>query len=315
MKCQEVYADKQHVTKKLTWVRLNTLTGRQSDGDLCLLDTWGWSSSNYASDEFKQILKGQIKDGFKMEDNLTDDSAFRQRNPTLEQMVHGCIFIIPADQVEMQIDPGNPFYERLRKFKYQTKQCDVNPTIMLSKVDVSDQKLINDYQNAFQSQTITTLFSRMFDFAGFDGTKLFPGKNYSILKQRDAHIECCAMMVLLDALQQSQIFKKNYQEKKKVSITDEILLDSRKEEIRKGTSPILRDDDDDDTTAPKKKDKPKKQDTKPKKKDSDEEEEDDEDDRKKKSKTPKKPAKKEESDEEEEVKKKTKVKTKETGGI
>jgi len=49
---------------------------------------------------------------------------------------------------------------------------------MLSKVDISDTKLIDGYKNAYSSDILSTLFSRAFDWAGFDGIQLFPGKNY-----------------------------------------------------------------------------------------------------------------------------------------
>jgi len=185
-----------------------------------LVDTWGWSEDNYKDGIFKHILKGNLKNGWRMEWDVDESNTKFNDKPTITDMMHVAIFVLAGNSVENEASAGNPYYVRLRKFRDDCARCNVLPIVLLTKVDLVDKNLSTNFKDVFTSDPVTNLLDLILVGGGFSIDSIFPFQSYHAKKERDAHIECAALMCLADAMRKARTYRLKYESKKSAQIED-----------------------------------------------------------------------------------------------
>jgi len=162
---------------------------------ISFLDSWGCSPTNYANDEFRQIITGKFPLGTEMDTKL----KYTQLNDgaTSDQLQPDAVFFF----ITQALVEDSSYMERLKKFKsiLQTDRPEINPYIILSKIDEIDPKLrgnpdIND--DLVQDKII-----RVSAETGVPEMHIFPVLSYKIERESSEVIDRFALDLLNTAIE------------------------------------------------------------------------------------------------------------------
>eukprot|EP00741_Cyanophora_paradoxa_P017282 tig00020961_g16692.t1 len=137
------------------------LTKRELEGtNVCLWDTMGWTEETYTKDEFENIIRGHVPDGFDLRTPMTlsTEGLVRDRAPTLAERVHVVAFIVPAESLT-----SRRYLDRLRAFIACARgtATDLRVFILVSKVDEIDRRLGPDVSGVFESEKMLRARDRL----------------------------------------------------------------------------------------------------------------------------------------------------------
>jgi len=178
-----------------------------------VIDTWGWSDGNYADGQFKLLLQGHLKEGWKKDYDLEQfkDSKFYRSEPNFGDKVQAVIFVVAANEVSNQDGIDNDYYVRLNKFRQDATDLGLIPIVLISKADKLDPELRADFKQVFTSETLyKDVLDTLRDYSSFNYNTLYPAMLYSTDKQRVAHIEVAALQAFAAAVRAGQIYINKY---------------------------------------------------------------------------------------------------------
>jgi hypothetical protein len=161
---------------------------------ICFLDSWGCSPTNYVKDEFRQIITGMFPLGAEMDAKLkyTELNAGKIAEA---QKPDAVFFFVTQGLVE---DPS--YLERLKKFRdlLQTDRPELNPYIILSKIDEIDPKLRGnpDIENEMVQDKVIKVAAE----TGIPEMNIFPILSYKVERESSEVIDRFAMDLLHTAI-------------------------------------------------------------------------------------------------------------------
>jgi len=192
-----------HSTLQINHVELTVLAKKEAAvrkmiGNVRVIDTIGWTSTNHTNSKipFQGILRGNLPDGWKKDwDEESPDD--RERGgylaiPTIDDRVHGCIILASAQELAVY-ESGGPLHEALAAKKLAAEACGIAPILLLTKVDLVDQKLKENYQDIYESEDLCEVFNNLRS-ACFASSDIFLAELYHIGTERRAIIENAAML-------------------------------------------------------------------------------------------------------------------------
>jgi len=218
-----------HSTSAVTHIEMRTLSKKEdvkkTVGNIRFIDTIGWTSTNNTNSKvpFQGILRGNIPNGWKdtWDEDSPDDRAMGGYIPipTVEDRVHGCIMFVSAKELT-GYDDGGPLHERLLKNKKEAEKCGVTPILLVTKVDIVDQKLQEDYQGLYESEELCNILNNL-KSAGFTSSNIFFAQLYHIGTERQAIIENTAMLAFAAIIQRAVTTKEKMKKEKLKQKPDE----------------------------------------------------------------------------------------------
>jgi len=174
-----------------------------------IVDTWGWTETNYQNKEFKYLLQGHLKARWHCDYSVAEYKGrpeYWRKDPQDSDKMHGCIFIVAANAIESKA------FSRLDEFLRVALEEGIRPVVLLSKVDLVDIDLNNDYKNVYKSPEIQRVCKQVRRNSGFISNQIFPCKLYYAAGLRSAHVEVTVLRCMKAASLQRSNTKK--QEKK-----------------------------------------------------------------------------------------------------
>jgi len=155
-----------------------------------IVDTWGWTDTNYRADEFQYLLRGHLKARWRCTYSIAEYKSkpeYWRAQPTDSDKMHGCIFIVAADAIERETKENK--LSRLDEFYQAALEEGLAPVVLLSKVDLVDIRLKgNNYKNVYTSPEIQRVCGQVKEL-GFLSDQIFPCKLYHDAGPRSAHVE------------------------------------------------------------------------------------------------------------------------------
>jgi len=158
---------------------------------------------------FQGVLRGNLPDGWKKDWN-EESPDDRDRGgyigkPTIDDRIHGCIMLVSAPELAAY-ENGGPLHETLATNKAACEACGISPILLLTKVDLVDQKLKENYKDLYESEFLCEVFNNLHS-TGFTSSNIFISQLYHIGTERKAIIENTAMLPLAEAMRRAVLMK------------------------------------------------------------------------------------------------------------
>jgi len=174
-----------------------------------IVDTIGWTTSLKVP--FHGVLRGNLPHGWNKdwdEDNPDDRQRFGYiPTPTIDERVHACIMLVSAKELAAY-ENGGPLHETLAKNKAEAEKMGIAPILLVTKVDLVDQKLKENYQDLYESEELCEMINSLRP-TGFTSSNIFLAQLYHIGTERRATIENTAMLPFAEALRRAVLMKSN----------------------------------------------------------------------------------------------------------
>jgi len=214
-----VGASTQHATKIISSEKPDSMADEKSNvrnmiGNVRIIDTIGWSAED-GKHPYQAILNGNIQHGWKINFNEMDPDDKKHSsyllNPGVEDMIHGLIILVSAEELIMYEDQG-PVHERLKKAKADAEICGVDPILLITKVDSVDFKLKDNYSSLYESEDVCTIFNNVHN-TGFTLSNTFVAQLYHTGVNRKLMVENTALLPFAEVMRRAKLRKQKLVEK------------------------------------------------------------------------------------------------------
>jgi hypothetical protein len=123
-------------------------------------------------------------------------------NPGVEDMIHGLIILVSAEELIMYEDQG-PVHERLKKAKADAEICGVDPILLITKVDSVDFELKDNYSALYESEDVCTIFNNVHN-TGFTLSNTFVAQLYHRGVRRKLMVENTALLPFAEVMRRAK---------------------------------------------------------------------------------------------------------------
>ncbi|XP_062393655.1 interferon-induced protein 44-like isoform X2 [Sardina pilchardus] len=167
--------------------------------------------SGVQSRDIIRALKGHIKEGYTfnpvMQCPVNDNSS-----PTLNDLVHCLVFVIPIDNSTANWCMENDLIRRMQNIRQVTCDLGIPHVVILTKVDLACLHVKEDIKLVYKSQTIYRKAQACSHALGVPMSCIFPVKNYHEEKELNPDMDAVLLFTLTQILDYANDFVKNIKE-------------------------------------------------------------------------------------------------------
>ncbi|MBN3325870.1 IF44L protein, partial [Atractosteus spatula] len=177
-----------------------------------IYDTMGIDINMKSSDDYINAVKGHIKDEyvFNPVSPLNADSPYFNKNPTVNDVAHCLVYVVPADQQSIMKDP---VLKLLKEIREKVSDNDIPQVVLLTKVDKACPLVGNDLQKVYVSKYIKEQIEMASQILGIPVNCIVPVKNYSDKISPNDEIDVLALTALLQILRFANGYLQNLDQK------------------------------------------------------------------------------------------------------
>ncbi|XP_062393537.1 interferon-induced protein 44-like [Sardina pilchardus] len=144
-------------------------------------------------DDLIKVLKGQMKDGHKLNPRSRCSDTDLISSPTLSDRIHCLVSVVPADRVTLM---GEDDFKKMKQIREQASEMGIPQVTMLTKVDQACPDVGKDITMIYKSKKIKEKMQDCSYKLGVTVSYIFPVKNYHEETDLDPNVN----VLLLSAL-------------------------------------------------------------------------------------------------------------------
>ncbi|XP_029969956.1 interferon-induced protein 44-like [Salarias fasciatus] len=149
-------------------------------------------------ENIKLILKGHIKEGFKLLPGSKPTGSYYIDTPTINDKGHVLVCVVSANAVN-RIDDET--VRKIKEIREEARELGVQLVAVLTKVDEACPEVQNDLKNVYKSKYIKNQMETVTNVLGIPMNCVFPVKNYTSEIKTDDVMDAvilCAMRKIID---------------------------------------------------------------------------------------------------------------------
>jgi len=169
-------------------------------GHFRLWDVWGWTGRNYGPDVLVKLLNGELRNGYRFQDNPLTGPNVRAGPLPKSEHVHAVIFVVPAQQATF-----GEYYAAMESWIACCRVRKLDVFVVLTRVDSIDPQLASEPSLLWASEAVNEMRHQVAEKAELNPSEIFPLKNYHDENKSVLAIDVNLAKIFLRALKSVEV--------------------------------------------------------------------------------------------------------------